>query len=435
MMDTTRLEISRLFHRFGFGPKPGEFALALKQGVDATRTQLLQLVPPAHDVGVSAVVDPVLADLGNFPQSGTPARATFDMAMKAQRQMLTLWWLDRMALVENALTERMTWFWHGHWATSIGKVEYSLPMYLQNQTLRTNALGDFGTQSRAMIMDGALQYWLDGGANTVAAPNENLAREFMELFTLGVDHYLQIDVQSVASGLTGYKVNRSNGNVTFIAKNHDSSTFNILGSPATYNATQISDLVVARDDCTQFIADRIWFRFISSDVPRPSSNAINTAFIGRNILKTVRAVATSDAMSDPQYSLVKSPVEWFIGLCRALEITPSKLTKPAQAIDFLNRLGQVPFSPPNVGGWPAGQAWLTAASAQYRLQLAQYLLAHADVSAIKAVPTSSRVRAVGDLLGVSSWSYRTERALHDVATDPTRILLLAASSPEYIVSA
>ena len=435
MMDTTRLEISRLFHRFGFGPKPGEFALALKQGVDATRTQLLLLVPPARDVGVSAVVDPVLADLGNFPQPGTPARATFDMAMKAQRQMLTLWWLDRMALVENALTERMTWFWHGHWATSIGKVEYSLPMYLQNQRLRANALGDFGAQSRVMIMDGALQYWLDGGANTVQAPNENLAREFMELFTLGVDHYLQSDVQSVARGLTGYGVNRSNGNVTFIAKNHDSSTLNILGSPGTYNAMQISDLVVSRDDCTQFIADRIWFRFISSEIPRSPSMPIAAAFAGRNILKAVRAVATSDAMSDPQYSLVKSPVEWFIGLCRALQITPSRLTKPEQVIDLLNTLGQVPFIPPNVGGWPAGEAWLTAASAQYRLQLAQYLLTNADISTIKEIPASSRVRAVTDLLGVASWSYRTERALHDVATDPRRLLLLAASSPEYIVSA
>lgn len=432
-MNSQRLETARLFHRFGFGPKPGEFASALKQGVDATRNQLLN--PPPTDNGLSTVADPVLTDLGNFPQTGTPARAAFDIAMRTQRQILTLWWLDRMALADNALTERMTWFWHGHWATSIGKVEYSLPMYLQNQTLRANALGDFATQARTMIVDDALQYWLDGGANTVTAPNENLAREFMELFTLGVDHYLQVDVQSVARGLTGYQVNRSNGNVTFIAKNHDSSTLNILGTLGAFNATQISDLVVARDDCAQFIADRIWFRFISSDIPRPDSNPIKAAFAGRDILKTVHAVATSDAMSDPQYSLVKSPVEWFIGLCRALSITPSKLAKPEQVINYLNMLSQIPFVPPNVGGWPAGEAWLTAASAQYRLQVAQYLLAHGDIGAIKSAPTSLRVIAVGDLLGVASWSYRTERALHDVANDPTRLLLLAASSPEYIVSA
>lgn len=433
MMNTERLEISRLFHRFGFGPKPGEFASALKQGVDATRNQLLN--PPPIDRGLSAVPDPELTDLGNFPPTGTAARADFNAQMKSQRQTLMLWWLDRMALADNALTERMTWFWHGHWATSIGKVEYALPMYLQNQTLRAHSLGDFGVQARVMITDGALQYWLDGGANTVAAPNENLAREFMELFTLGVDRYLETDVQSVARALTGYKVIRSNGSVTFNPKNHDSSSLNILGSVGTFNAPQISDLIVARQDCTQYIAARIWFRFISSTSPIPDSNSIKDAFIGRDISKAITAASTSSAMSDPQYSLVRSPVDWFISICRALQIRPSKLSKPEQVLSYLDKLGQVPFVPPNVGGWPAGEAWLTAASAQYRLQVAQYLLTQGDISPIKTIPASLRFTAISDLLGIANWSLRTERALRDVLNDPTRLLLLAVSSPEYIVSA
>lgn len=432
-MNLQRLETARLFQRFGFGPRPGEFAAALKQGVTATRTLLL--TPPAVDRGLNAIPDPVLTDLGNFPPSGTTARAEFNTQMKAERAALMLWWLDRMALADNALVEKMTWFWHGHWATSIGKVEYALPMYMQNQTLRTYSLGNFAEQARTMIVDGALQYWLDGGANTVKAPNENLAREFMELFTLGVDRYLEIDVQSVARALTGYRVARSNGSVTFIAKNHDSSTLNILGTTAAFNAAQVSDLVTARSDCTRFIADRIWFRFISSTVSRPDSNPIQSAFQGRDISLAINALATSGVMSDPQYSIVKSPVEWFIGLCRALKITPSQLPKPEQVLNSLDRLGQVPFVPPNVGGWPAGEAWLTAASAQYRLQLFQYLLAHGDISPIASLPTSLRLTAVGDLLGVADWSLRTQRALRDVLHDPARLILLAASSPEYIVSA
>jgi len=432
-MNIERLEISRLSHRFGFGPKPGEFAQAIKQGVGATQDLLLH--PPAIDQGASSVADPVLTDLGDFPPTGSIVRADFDAQMKAQRRALTLWWLDRMALADHGLTERMTWFWHGHWATSIGKVEYSLPMYLQNQTLRTNSLGGFGVHARTMITDGALQYWLDGGANTVAAPNENLAREFMELFTLGVDHYLEIDVQAVARALTGYRVNRSNGIVTFIPKNHDSSTLNILGSSGTFDAPQISDLVVARDDCTQFIAERIWYRFISSSVPLPNGNPIKNAFVGRDISAAIVSAATSNAMSDPQYSLVKSPVEWFIGICRALRITPSKVSKPDQVISYLDKLGQVPFVPPNVGGWPAGEAWLTAASFQYRLQLAQYLLTQGDLSPIKNVDPSLRFTGLSDLLGIANWSLRTERALRNVVNDPTRMLLLAISSPEYIVSA
>jgi uncharacterized protein (DUF1800 family) len=432
-MDLQRLETARLFQRFGFGPKPGEFANALIAGVGATRSQVLS--PPTIDHGISAVSDPSLSDLGNYPPTGTAARTAFDMEMKSQRQMLILWWLDRMALADNPLIERMTWFWHGHWATSIGKVEHALPMYLQNQTLRSTALGDFGVQARTMIIDGALQYWLDGGANTVAAPNENLAREFMELFSLGVDRYLEVDVQAVARALTGYRVIRSSGAVTFLAKNHDSSSLNILGASGTFNATQISDLVVNRDDCARFISDRIWFRFISSTIPRPDSNPIKDAFATRDISKAVNAIATSEVMSDPKYSLVKSPVEWFIGLCRSLSITPSKLGKPEQVINYLDKLGQVPFIPPNVGGWPYGEAWLTAASAQYRLQVVQFLLAHADISTITSLPSSSRFSAMSNLLGVANWSWRTERVLRDVLDDPNRLILLAASSPEYVVSA
>lgn len=432
-MDSARLEISRLFHRFGFGPKPGEFASALNQGLAATQKQLLN--PPVVDLGSASISDPTLSDLGKFPPQNSPARVDFTMQMKSQRKALMLWWLDKMANADNALVERMTWFWHGHWATSIGKVEYALPMFMQNQTLRANALGNFANQARAMVTDGALQYWLDGGANTVAAPNENLAREFMELFTLGVDRYLEVDVQAVARGLTGYKVNRSNGIVNFNAKNHDSSTLNILGNGGTFNAEQISDLVVARDDCTQFIADRIWYRFISSSTPMPAGSTIKNAFAGRDILKTITAAATSAAMSDPQYSLVRSPVEWFVSTCRALRITPSKLSKPDLILNFLDRLGQVPFVPPNVGGWPAGEAWLTAASAQYRLQVAQYLLTQGDISPIKKISISSRINALADLLGVPEWSPRTEHALQNVLTDPARMLLLGIASPEYIVSA
>ncbi|NDE36287.1 MAG: DUF1800 family protein [Actinobacteria bacterium] len=103
---------------------------------------------------------------------------------RAQLTSLTLWWLDRMVLSEHSLRERMTWFWHGHWATSYQKVDDALPMYLQNQTLRRNALGNFAQMSREMVNDAALIFWLDGQTNTIKAPNENLSRELMELFTL-----------------------------------------------------------------------------------------------------------------------------------------------------------------------------------------------------------------------------------------------------------
>jgi len=428
-MNANRLELSRLFHRFGFGPKPGEFANALKVGLPATREKFFN--PETKAV----IADPDITDLGPFPLVNTQARADFTAAMKKQRQDLTLWWLDRMVLSEDVLKEKMTWFWHGHWATSIGKVEYALPMFIQNRTLRENALGNFTKQARLMIMDGALQYWLDGGDNVAGSPNENLSREFMELFSLGVNKYTENDVKTVARALTGYRIQRSSGKVTFNAKTHDVQLLSFLGTSGTFDAVSTSDFLVSRDDCAQFIAERIWFRFISDTVALPAQSPIKDAFATRDISAAVKAAITGGYLSEPQYAMVKSPVEWFVAVCRGLNITPSKMKKPEFITSYLDKLGQVPFVPPNVGGWPSGEFWLTASSAQYRLQFAQALIQQADMSFLKSVQPSLRYAFLADHLGVPEFSLRSQRTLRDASVDPARAFLLAVSSPEYIVNA
>jgi uncharacterized protein (DUF1800 family) len=186
-MNIKRLETSRLFHRFGFGPRPGEYAQALKDGVNITRTKLT--TAPVALTTSTPVALPVITDLGKRPKDNTPEIVPFALAMRNQSQQMGLWWLDMMALSDHGLTERMVWFWHGHWATSIQKLNYALPMYKQNQIFRTHALGNFNAMTKAMLNDGALQFWLDGQDNTAKAPNENLGRELMELFVLGVNRY------------------------------------------------------------------------------------------------------------------------------------------------------------------------------------------------------------------------------------------------------
>jgi uncharacterized protein (DUF1800 family) len=131
--------------------------------------------------------------------------------MRKQRERLMLWWLDRMVRADDQLRERMTWFWHGHFATSLRKVRVASLMRGQNQTLRRLGLGDFKPLAQAMIIDPAMLVWLDG--NTAKAPNENLSREFMELFALGQGPYTESDVKQAARALTGWKVNRLNGSV------------------------------------------------------------------------------------------------------------------------------------------------------------------------------------------------------------------------------
>jgi uncharacterized protein (DUF1800 family) len=158
------------------------------------------------------------------------------------------------------------------------------------------------------------------------------------------------------------------------------------------------------------------------------------AFAGRDTYALMKSLIESSALSQEQYSMVKSPVEWFIGICRALTITPSKLPSPTKLIGYLEKLSQVPFSPPNVGGWPVDQAWLSSASAQYRLSFATSLIGEADLTALAAIPTVRRPAYLADLLGVVEWSTRTSYAMRSVRDNPQKLFVTAVCSPEYVVS-
>ena len=432
-METDRLEIARLYHRFGFGHRPGEFKAALTNGVSATKARLLSV--PAVDLGLARIADPKITNLGPRPDQKTSALIEFSIALRQQIKVLPLWWLDRMALSDHAHTERMTWFWHGHWATAVGKINHAYPMYLQNETLRKHALGNFGEMATAMLSDGALQFWLDGGDNTVKAPNENLARELMELFVLGVNRYSETDVRELARALTGYQIERSSGKVTFNAKRFDSNVKTILGSSATFNGTSATAHLVSQTDNAKFISERLWFRFISSQLELPSDNSLEKSFETREISKLVAALTDSQILSNPNYSIVKAPVEWFVGVARYLNLTPSNLKTSSQLLAYLDKLAQVPFSPPNVGGWPTDESWLSSASAQSRIQFAAWLIKQADLSALTAIAPNKRVAWLQDELGILPFSNRTRLALDGVKTNPAQLLQLAICSPEYVVSA
>jgi uncharacterized protein (DUF1800 family) len=432
-MNEQRLETSRLLQRFGFGPRPGEYAQALKDGLEKTRAKVLTV--PVVDAGAAKVIEPEITDLGNRPAANSKEIVPFAIAQRYQVQQMILWSLDRMAASDHGLTERMTWFWHGHWATSVQKLNYAMPMFNQYKTLRSNCLGNFKAMSRAMINDGALQFWLDGQDSTLVAPNENLGRELMELFVLGVDRYTEDDVKAAARALTGYQVKRSTGEVNFNVKRHDAKPVTILGTTQSFTGETLSDFLVARDDNSTFIAERLWYRFISSTEPMPSTFSAKNAFAGRDISAAVKAMASDPAIRDAKNDLVKAPVEWFIAACRSLELTPSQLKTPAQLLNYLDKLGQVPFNPPNVGGWPAAEAWLSSATAQYRIAFAAWLIKQSTLRGLIEIPVELRVVKSADWLGVAEWSPRTQSTLRASLADPAQFALLALCSPEFLVSA
>jgi len=427
-----RRRIARLVHRFGFGPKPGEFASLVAQGFDAAANRYL--VSPSNDAFADSQPEPEVSDQGPRPAPNSSAVVAYATEKRAQLTSLTLWWLDRMVLSEHSLRERMTWFWHGHWATSYQKVDDALPMFLQNLTLRAFALGDFKAMAQSMVNDGALIYWLDGQTNTIKAPNENLSRELMELFILGVNRYSESDVRETAKALTGYRVNKTSGAVTFLPKQHFNGTINFLGTSGSYDGDSLCEYLVSRSDCALFISERLWYRFISSTTTF-ADQGLTESFAQRDISKLVQTLGRHPALDDPANSMVKSPIDWFVSVCRALQITPSRFSNTALIRRYLDNLGQVPFFPPNVGGWPADQAWLSSSSAQYRIQFATALVKEANLSPISSLPEATRIAGLADLLGVAAWSQRTELALRGAIKDPQRLVLLAICSPEYVVSA
>ncbi|MBR7826093.1 DUF1800 domain-containing protein [Actinospica sp. MGRD01-02] len=418
--DADRSLIAHLLRRTGFGASGPEIDAALAAGFNATVDSLFTASPSA-DPGVAATPAPKLP-------------SAIDTGADAD---LVAWWIARMTAARDPWPEKRTYFWHGHFATSLQKVRYASLMLRQNQTLRTLGGGDFHTLFRTILTDPAMMVWLDAEGSTAEAPNENLARESMELFGLGVGHYTETDVRQAALALTGWRLDRISGVATFAARNHAAGPETILGRTASFDADSFADLILAQPASAEFVVARHWFRLGSpATIPAATRGSLLAAYGSTGDLSALaRALFTDPAFtgSTARYGLVKQPVEYVVGALRALKITPTPKDTPALRA-VLDGLGQLPFYPPNVGGWPSGQLWLTTAALQARIDFARWAAAAGDLSTVSDSATGSRIDAVAYLLGVDSFSARTVTALSDVAADPPSLVELALLSPEYQVN-
>jgi uncharacterized protein (DUF1800 family) len=429
---TERTALARLVHRVGFGPKPGQFQSMLAKGFDAAAGELLYAPRPAYgDVKASLGI----ADLGPQPPSNSAGIVAYADNKRNQLRAMTLWWLDQMVVQDHPFHERMTWFWHGHWATSYIKVDEPVVMFDHIDKLRQHAVGNFSQMCEQMVLDGALMYWLDGQLNTSTAPNENLARELMELFILGVNRYSEQDVKEAATVLSGWKVVKHSGLVYQNPRQSFWGSSTVLGVSDRFDAVKLARFLAEQSAAQRFIPERLWYRFASSETALPADSNVESMFAGREILPAMSSLAYRMAYADASHAVVKSPLEWLVGLLRALQITPSTYGNPDYLLSRLTNLGQRPLYPPNVGGWPADEAWLSVASAQTRIFTAQTLVSRADLSPVASVAPASRLDALADWLGVARWSARTRAALEHAASDARRQVTLALCSPEYVVSA
>jgi uncharacterized protein (DUF1800 family) len=415
-----RGQVAALLRRATFGPTVAELDAAERAGYQATVDRLLS--PRAADAGAQATPPP---RFGADPTAALTKDSTREQRQRARQEQreqarrLALWWLDRMVAADDQLGEKLVFFWHGHWATSVRKVRSAVLMRGQLDTLRRHGRGELRDLATAMVTDPALILWLDGHRNSRKAPNENLARELMELFTLGPGHYTEADVKAGARALTGWTVDRAKGTATFVPRRHDPAPRTILGETAAFDARSFAALLCRQPAARTFVAGRLWRRFASEAVPPPDD------LTGTATLPLLRAAFTHAAFAGAAGQHVKEPVEWAVGAMRQLGVRPSVLgaQKQKQLLAGLEAMGQVPLRPPSVGGWPHGAAWLTTSSLQARARLARLLAEAATVQ----VPD---VDGLARLLAVDGWSARTSAALQPVRGARQR-LTAALISPEY----
>jgi uncharacterized protein (DUF1800 family) len=355
--------------------------------------------------------------------------------LRVQLQTLTAWWIRRMVAVEQPFGEKLTFVWHGHFATAATKVRSGRWLGAQNEKLRTHGRGDFRTLAYGMLTDAAMLRWLDGEKNTAAAPNENLSREFMELFTLGHgDGYTETDVREGARALTGWKIN-PDGTTYVSARQHDGGRKTVLGVTGNLDAAGFCDAVLARPEASGYLIGRLWGHFAADQAPsKTTGQAMSTAYgPHRDLTALFHTLLTCDEFLSARSAILVSPVEWLIGAVRALLVPVHDDAAAAKLVVVLRALGQIPFFPPSVGGWPSGAAWLSTAAAETRLRTAVALARVANLDALGG-SQSGRVDAAAHLLGVPAWSDRSARVLKDAAADPRTLIAIALTTPEYLTN-
>jgi uncharacterized protein (DUF1800 family) len=279
------------------------------------------------------------------------------------------WWLREMVATPSPLTERMTLFWHNHFASAQPKVRYSQLMYRQNVVLRRHALGRFDELLHAAAKDPAMLIYLDAATNRRGAPNENFAREVMELFTLGEGKYGEQDIKEAARAFTGWSIDPEAGTYKFRRFFHDGGEKTVLGRSGRFDGDAVLDILLAQPSTAEFIVGKLWREFVSPepDAARVRAIAVRFRSSGWRIDGVVRSLLMQPEVIErgDDNALVKSPVDLVVGFVRQ---SGGELTAPVPAAVALAGMGQNLFSPPNVRGWPGGIAWINTQTLLARKQ-------------------------------------------------------------------
>lgn len=362
-----------LLARTGFGGNPSEIKGLMTMDREAavesllTGTNQLAFTSPPREI-LTALPPPQGMKGMSFEQ-----KKAFQEERRDEALALKGWWYQEMLATASPLTERMTLFWHNHFTSSFKKVKWPALLYQQNVLLRHHAVGSFRDLLFNVATDPAMILYLDTQTNHKDHPNENFARELLELFTLGEGHYTENDIKEAARAFTGWHVAvHHGGGFVFNRHQHDAGVKRVLGRSGAFQGNDILALTLEQPACATHITAKLWREFVS-DQPDPTEIERLAGIFrkgGYQVKPLLRALLTL-----PQFwavenhgGLTKSPVELIVGTVRLFQL-------PIKEADVLakygKRLGQDLFDPPNVKGWPGGTRWITSATLVNRWQFLQ----------------------------------------------------------------
>ena len=354
-----------LYRRATFGGSPAELKTAVDKGHTATIDLLIQGEPKAKNL------ENFINDMGMrvakkyTPNPNFPPRDPYE---------LRAWWLYAMLNSGHPLREKMTLFWHNHFATSVAKVKSPILMYQQNKLLRQYALGKFGPFLLDISKDPAMLEWLDSNSNVKGHANENYGREIQELFSLGVGNYTEKDVQEAARAFTGWHTDGEQ--FEFNAGLHDDDEKTYKGVKGNLDGGDIVKIILKQPECAQFLVRKL-YRYLVSETEQPPAKLLEP--LAQQFRKSdydIGALVKTMISSKHFYSeyafrhRVKCPVEFVLGAVRE---TAEGMISQQPLVKRIDSMGQGLFSPPNVKGWPGGQTWLSTATVLARQNFGQAL--------------------------------------------------------------
>lgn len=359
---------AHLLRRAGFGGSPEDAKSLAARGLQGAVNHLLA----GSDDGMPLPqTDPrEQAERRRLQQrqkgGGEEARRELGEYSRGQREIfdeVRHWWLRRMLSPAHSVREKLTLFWHGHFATSQTKVRFNHAMLVQNQTIRRSAAGPFRELCEAMARDPAMLIWLDGTQSRGKAPNENFAREAMELFVLGEGNYTEDDIREAARAFTGWTVRFEDGAAEFQVRRHDAGAKTLFGQTGNFGTKEAVDILCARPQCAGFLARKLWEFYAYADPDKAIIDSL-AAHYRANDLRTDSLL--SMIFTHPEFysarskgTQVKSPVQWLVQASRELG---RQLLPPRIALPLLAELGQNLFMPPSVKGWDGGTSWINSAT-------------------------------------------------------------------------